>query len=420
MLASEGVRPLLAGGESELLPLLLSLAVLIAVAKLMGGLSVKLGQPAVLGELMAGLLLGPTVLDVMGWPLMGENSLGDTIHALGQLGVLWLMFAAGLEIELGDLRQAGRPSILGGVLGVVFPLAGGWLVAQAYGYPLMQALFVGITLSATSVSISAQTLLELGHLRTLEGVALLGAAVIDDILVIVSLSVFIGIAAGSGGLAAIGLQVGQMIVVLAAVTALAVVLLPRWADWAQKVQASESLLALVLSAVLLLAWLTEYAGGVAAITGAFLAGIGLGRSHLREEVEHGLHRVAYAFFVPLFLVDIGLQADLTSLQPTTLAFAGVIVVLAAASKLVGSGLGALLGGFQPGPALRMGLGMISRGEVGLIVAGVGVTEGLLPPELFSVVVLMILATTLLAPLSLRWAFARKEGTDGSARGLGSA
>lgn len=421
MQLSTGLAPVIAAaGESTVLPLLLSLALLIAAAKLMGSLAVRIGQPAVLGELVAGLLLGPTFLDLYSLPVLASESLSETIHLFGQLGVIWLMFAAGLEVELADLRQAGRPAILAGTIGVVLPLGMGWGAALLFGFPQTEAIFLGITLSATSVSISAQTLLELGRLRTREGVALLGAAVIDDLLVIVVLSLFVVVVSGGGGPAALLIQLAQMLGVLIVVGLLSLIVLPRVAEWANRIPASEGLLALVLATVLFLAWAIEFLGGVAAITGAFLAGVGLGRSHLRDEIEHGLHRLAYAFFVPLFLVDIGLQADLQALGSGAFVFALVIILVAFVSKLVGSGFGALLGGMGRKSSLRMGIGMISRGEVGLIVAGVGVTEGILEPQLFSVIVLMILVTTLITPPLLRWTFDEKEAEDAAVSSVGAA
>lgn len=412
MLFSPSLLPArLVAGESAILPLMLALALLIAVAKIMGSLAVRLGQPAVLGELLAGLLLGPSFINLLQLPLIATEGLPDTIHLFGQLGVIWLMFAAGLEVELSDLRQSGRPAMLAGTMGVVLPLLMGWGLGVLFGFPQAEAIFLGITLSATSVSISAQTLLELGRLRTREGIALLGAAVIDDLLVIIILSLFVAVVGGGGGPVDLLLQLGQMLGVLLVVGLLSLIVFPRVAEWANRIPASEGLLAITLASVLFLAWAIEYLGGVAAITGAFLAGVGLGRSHLRDEVEHGLHRIAYAFFVPLFLVDIGLQANLRTLDPTLIVFAVAVIVVAFLSKLFGSGLGARMGGMGLQSSLRMGIGMVSRGEVGLIVAGVGVSEGILEPELFSVIILMVLVTTLITPPLLRWTFKGEEAGD---------
>jgi len=382
--------------------------VLIVTAKLMAALSSRLGQPAILGELLAGLLLGPTVLDLFRLPLFESPTLSQEIHTLGQIGVLLLMFAAGLETELDDLRQAGRPALLGGVFGVLGPIVLVTATALLFDIPAQNSIFLGITLAATSVSISAQTLLEVGRLRTREGAALLGAAVVDDILEIVILAIFLVLVSGSGGLAEVLRQVGTMGVVLAVAAGLAIILLPRLAEQASRLPASEGLLAVALAAMLVLAWLTEYVGGVAAITGAFLAGVGLRRSHLRDEIEQGLHRVAYGFFVPLFLTDIGLQSNVRLLDSRFLLFSIPFILVAILSKVLGSGLGARLAGFDRSQALRLGLGMVSRGEVGLIVAAVGLAEGLLSAQEFALVVLAVLVTTLITPILLRWAVAREE------------
>jgi Kef-type K+ transport system membrane component KefB len=410
-----GVSFAAAGGGSLFLSSLLTLAVLISAAKVLGALSVRLRQPAVLGELAAGLLLGPSLLDILSRAGFGGEPVGEVIHWAAELGVVWLMFAAGLETNFEDLRQAGRPAAIGGILGVIAPLLMGWGLGLAFGLGGEQAVAIGLILSATSVSISAQTLMELKKLRSREGVALLGAAVIDDVLVVALLSVFVGAVSEGGSLSSVALGLMRMVAVLAVVGAAAYFVLPRLAGWAERLRASQGLLAIVLAAVMMLAWSVESLGGVAAITGAFLAGVGLGRSHFRHEIERGLSPLAYAFFVPLFLVDIGLRSNARALPEGAAWFTIALLVIAAASKLVGSGLGAYLGGFGRGAAVRMGLGMMSRGEIGLIVAGVVVVEGILLPDIFTVVVLMVLVTTMLTPLLLRWAFARQEVNDATAR-----
>src|SRR3990170_3449485 len=353
----------------------LVLAVVLALAKVLGELFLRLGQPAVVGELIAGVILGPTFLHIVAAPIDGADAAEETISILAQIGVLWLMFGAGLEVDLGDFRRAGRPASLAASLGVILPMLAGAGLGLAFGYSWSEAVFLGLVLSATSVSISAQTLLEMGRLRSPVGTALLGAAVLDDILVIVLV---------------------------------AWVALPRVAQLGHRMHVSQGALALVLASVLLLAWATEDLGGMAAITGAFLAGVGMARSHLREEIERGLAPLAFAFFVPLFLANIGLQANLRSLRADGLVFGLLLLLLAGLSKFVGAGLGARLGGMSGRPSLQLGIGMISRGEVGLIVAGVGVASGLLTEDLFAAVVLMVIGTTLATPFLLRWAFRREE------------
>ena len=393
------------------LQLVFALIVIITAAKAGGWLAVRLGQPAVLGELLVGVLLGPSLLDLLHWPFLVNAAephlLTETIYYLAELGVVCLMFLAGLEVDVRELRRTGSVSTLAGVLGVIVPLAFGALVMLPFGYQGQAALFVGMILTATSVSISAQTLLELGVLRSREGVALLGAAVVDDVLVILLLSVFVAVAASRAGGAAIMLVFARMLLYLGLAIA-ASFLLPRLADWVDGQPISEGLAALVLVATLALAWTAEVVGGLAAITGAFIAGLGFGRSHLRAAIGRSMHTITYAFLVPIFFVSIGLKTNVRLLTGPGLLLAFVLVIVAVVSKVLGGGLGARLGGFTGRESLRVGVGMISRGEVGLIVATVGVSAGLIQTELFSIVTLIVLATTLVTPPLLRQVFASKE------------
>jgi Kef-type K+ transport system membrane component KefB len=297
-------------------------------------------------------------------------------------------------------------------VGVIFPLALGTLVVLPFGYRGQAALFVGMILTATSVSISAQTLLELGVLRSREGVALLGAAVVDDVLVILLLSVFIAVTGSGAGGPEIALVVVRMLLFLGLATAAGFILLPRLADWADGQPISEGLTALVLVVTLAYAWIAEVGGGLAAITGAFIAGLGFGRSHLRATIGRSIHTITYAFLVPIFFVSIGLKTNARLLTEQGLLLVLVLAVVAVVSKVLGGGLGARLGGFTNRASLRVGVGMISRGEVGLIVASVGVSAGLIKTELFSVVTIIVLVTTLITPPLLRQAFASKETQHG--------
>ncbi len=397
---------------SPFLQLIFSLMVIITAAKAGGWLAVRLRQPAVLGELLIGVLLGPSLLDLLHWPFLinptESHLLTEAVYELAELGVVCLMFLAGLEVEVHEMRRAGRVATLAGVSGVIVPLALGSLAVLPFGYQGNAAFFVGIILAATSVSISAQTLLELGVLRSREGIALLGAAVVDDVLVILLLSVFVALAASDAGLAAVPLVLLRMVLYLGVAFAASFLLLPRLAHWADRQPVSEGLAALVLVAALTFAWTAEVGGGLAAITGAFIAGVGLSRSHLRAEIARGMHTITYAFLVPIFFVSIGLKTDTHLLTGPNVLLAAVLVVVAVVSKVIGSGLGARLGGFTNHQALRVGLGMVSRGEVGLIVATVGVDAGIIEPNLFAIVTIIVLITTLVTPLFLRQAFAKKE------------
>jgi Kef-type K+ transport system membrane component KefB len=392
---------------SAFLQLTLALAIIILAAKAGGYIAVRLRQPAVLGELLVGLILGPTVIDLVHLPFVSDPELlHEEINNLAALGVVFLMFMAGLEIELGEMLHSGRASVLSGILGVVAPLFMGAIAAMPFGYSNQAAWFIGIILTATSVSISAQTLLELGVLRTREGLTLLGAAVVDDVLVLIVLSIFLTLGGSASGEGSIIIIVGKMIAYLALSAALGWFVLPGIVKWIDRQPISEGLTAIVLFIILMFAWSAEVMGGLAAITGAFIAGVGLGRSHLRDKIESKMRVITYGFLVPIFFVSIGLEANLRAITGSLLPFLIVLFVVAVLSKVIGAGLGARLAGLNNASSLRVGVGMISRGEVGLIVAGIGVRQGIISQEVFTVVVVLVLLTTLITPLLLRYVFPR--------------
>lgn len=393
---------------SPSLQFILALSTLIAGARIGGALSKRLGQPAVLGELLAGVLLGPSLFNYFHQPWFTDAHLGQSVKHLAELGVIFLMFLAGLEIDLREMAKTGRAAALAGVLGVIAPIGLGLGAGALFGYPLREAVFIGIVLSATSVSISAQTLMELGMIRQREGLTLLGAAVIDDVLVILVLSVFLAL---GGGAASLGDVLGvflRMLVYLIAGAALGYFLIPRLTERIARAPIRQGVMSFVIVTALLYAWAAEIVGGIAAITGAFLVGLAFARSSFRQEIEHNFSALTYGFFVPLFFVSIGLEANVRSVTGSGLLFGAVLILIAIVSKVIGSGLGARWGGLTRGESFRLGLGMISRGEVGLIVASVGLSEGLIDQTIFSQIVLVVLVTTLLTPLLLRWAYARAE------------
>ncbi len=399
---------------SAFLQLTLALALIIFAAKAGGYMAVRLRQPAVLGELLAGLILGPTIIDLVHLPFVSDPALlQEEISDLAALGVVFLMFMAGLEVELDEMLRSGRASLLSGMWGVIAPLFLGAIAALPFGYTDQAAWFIGIILTATSVSISAQTLLELNVLRTREGLTLLGAAVVDDVLVLIVLSIFLALGSSTGGAGSVIAVVAKMLAYLVLSAALGWFVLPRIVAWIDRQPISEGLTAVVLFITLVFAWSAEVMGGLAAITGAFIAGVGLGRSHLRNQIESKMRIITYGFLVPIFFVSIGLEANLRAITGTLLPFLIVLFIVAVLSKIIGAGLGARLSGLSNQESLRVGVGMISRGEVGLIVAGIGVREGLISAEVFTVVVVLVLLTTLVTPLLLRYVFPRPIVTRAS-------
>ncbi|MBT3190419.1 MAG: cation:proton antiporter [Anaerolineae bacterium] len=390
------------------LQFLIAIVVIIAAAKIGGYLSLKLGQPSVLGELAVGIILGPSVLDMLHWAPFTDKHLADAIAHIAELGVLLLMFIAGLELHLSDLAKSGKVSALAGTLGVFLPLGMGYGLARAFSFDDQSALFIGLVLAATSVSISAQTLMEMKVLRTRVGIGLLGAAVFDDILVVLGLSIFVALAVGSGGFWGIVWIALRMFLYMGIAAAVGMALFPKLSRKIDSLPISQGLMAFVLIVAFFYAWSAEVLGGMAAITGAFLAGLVFARSPLKDRIETGVSTLAYSFFVPVFFVNVGLAANAKLLTGESLWLLLTMIVVAVISKVLGSGLGARIAGFTNLEALQMGAGMTSRGEVGLIVASVGVAEGMISTDIFAVIVGVVIVTTLLTPAMLRVLFAKNK------------
>ncbi len=391
---------------SPFLQLAIALVIVITAAKLAGLLSLRLGQPSVLGELVAGLLLGPSVLDLLHWAPFTDEHLGESLAHLAELGVLLLMFIAGLDLHLSDLARSGKVSAFAGTLGVLVPLGMGFAAARAFGFSLEAAIFTGLILAATSVSISAQTLMEMRVLRSRVGIGMLGAAVFDDILVVLGLSVFVALSLGAAnGIAAVALIAVRMVLYLTVAAALGIYLIPRLSHRIENLPISQGLIAFSVVVTIFYAWSSEVFGGMAAITGAFLAGLVFARSPLRDRIENGISPLAYGLFVPIFFVNVGLSANARDLTAENLWLFVVLCVVAIISKLLGGSIGALLAGFSNREAVQLGAALMSRGEVGLIVASVGISEGLIGPEIFSIIVGVVLFTTILTPTVLRGLFA---------------
>ena len=396
---------------SPVLQFLIVLVIILVAAKASGMLAVRLGQPAVLGELLAGVILGPSAIDLFAVDFLDAPYLEDSVHLLAALGVIFLMFLAGLETDLAEVNKVRRVAILAGTMGVIFPIVLGPLGSAPFGFSAKESVFVGIILSATSVSISARTLMELGVLQGRQGVSILAAAVIDDVLVILILSFFIAFAVedGSGGGAADAvLIVVRVLGFFAAALIAGRFLLPPLARWSQNAPMSEGVLATAIVVLLFYAWSAEYVGEVALITGAFLAGLFLRRTEVHRIIDEKMHTLSYGFFVPIFFVGVGLSADAGGFEGADVLLLVVVSLVAVVSKVIGCGLGARLAGEPLLSALQIGTGMISRGEVGLIVASVGLSQGLIDTDLFSVMVLMVLVTTLVTPVLLKLAFVRKK------------
>lgn len=394
---------------SPFLQLAIELAIILLAAKLAGYISTRLGQPSVLGELLAGIILGPSLFDVLNLPIITNNlQLETTIHELGEMGVLLLMFIAGLDLHFNELLRNVKVSAYSGLLGVIFPVGLGWVAGKLLGMDQQTALFLGISLGATSVSISAQTLMELKVLKSRIGLGLLGAAVFDDILVILGLSTFLAFIQGAGSWTGFLIILGRMIGFFTLSVAFGLWILPRISRLTNHLPISQGVLTLSIIIMLVYGITAELLGGMAAITGAFLAGLMFSRSHEKERIEAGMAPLAYGLFVPIFLVGIGLSINIRDLRLDSIFLTFSIILVAIIGKFLGAGLGARLGGFNWRESQQMGVGMISRGEVGLIIANIGLAEGLISGEVFSAIIGMVLVSTLVTPPLLRLLFQPKS------------
>jgi len=388
------------GGHELVLQFILQLVLILFAIKLAGHISVRLGQPSVLGKIVIGIILGPAVL---GWV---QDT--DVMDVFSQIGVLLLMFLAGLETDLKDLNSNMKAAVLIAVGGVIAPIGMTYGLAQLFDFTTPEAIFLGLLLSATSVSISVQTLRELGWLNTKEGSALLGAAVLDDIIVVILIAIamsFFGTGAGSD--VSIGLLIGKKVLFFVVLLLASRWLVPLFIKLFSMFKVTQ----VVLTAGLIIAFGFAFFAeslGVAGIIGTFFAGIAIGQTKYKEEIEHKVDPIANSLFVPFFFVSIGLAVSFDGIGDQVW-FLVLFTVISILSKMIGCGLGAKVSGFNTRSSLGIGSGMVSRGEVALILAAMGLESGLLHPEYYTSAIIVVILTTVVTPPLLKVFFGtRKE------------
>jgi Kef-type K+ transport system membrane component KefB len=416
------------------LQLALLLAILLPACKLAASLFSRLGIPPILGELLVGVVLGPGAINLLHLHLFEGGEATGALMLLAQLGGLVLMFVAGIETDIDRMREASVTAFLVALSGVIWPFFLGAAAAHLLGLSWQTAFFLGGALTATSVSISARTLMDAGKMSSPEATVILGAAVIDDVM---GLFVLAFLAAGSTtkgasfGLAPMASAWIQQRIPLAGnhpllllMTLISVSVLvfffvgygaaQRWLDplvlQLRKLSATEAVPSCILALVLIYAISAEWLGSVAGITGAYLLGYVFAGSELKADVERSFYAIGHGFLIPLFFVSIGLSSDYRALSGHWTLLLTIFVV-AIFSKLVGCGLAALGSGMSWVRSIRVGCGMISRGEVGLIVTTMGASTGIFGRSDVAVMVAVVLLTTLVTPLLLRGAFHLKDEDD---------
>lgn len=381
---------------------LLFLAIILVSTKVMGIFSRKVKMPQVVGALVAGVILGPSVLD-----LVQLESDGSFLTYTAEIGVILLMFSAGLETDLSELKKNGVASFIVAVCGVLVPLAGGFAAYALYFHvdvsdfrECLKAIFVGVVLTATSVSITVETLRELGYLKGKVGVTILGAAIIDDILGIIVLTIVTSLQDTSVNPTTVMLKIVAYFVVIGIIWFVLSRLKNILESWDHLRRTS----ILCLAFCFLLSYITEEFFGIADITGAYFAGLMLCSMKIEGYVSRRMEIPSYLIFSPVFFASIGMKTKLDGLTGSLILFSVILLVIAILTKVIGCGLGAKLCKYENKEALQIGVGMISRGEVALIVAQKGYQAGMLDDALFAPIVLVVIVTTLITPILLGLVF----------------
>lgn len=384
---------------------LCDIAVILLSTKLLGLATRKFQMPQVVGALLAGLILGPAMFG-----LVQET---DFVKKTAEIGVIVLMFCAGMETDLKEMKKSGKASFIIALIGVIVPLIGGYAIAAAFNRPgmiesdargslFLQNMFIGVILTATSVSITVETLKELGKLKTRSGNAILGAAIIDDVLGIVALTVITSMADTSVHLGVILLKIAGFFAFSLVAGVAFHKFYVTWIMHAERGLHRHVLIAFVFC--LLMSYIAETFFGVADITGAFIAGVVISSTQRTKFLASKFDVLSYAYLSPIFFASIGLKVSLPKMDAAVLLFSAALVIVAILTKVAGCGIGGKVCGYTNKECVRIGVGMISRGEVALIVASKGEALGLMGSAFLGPVVLVVIITTIVTPVLLKVAY----------------
>lgn len=386
---------------------LFDIAVILLSTKALGLVTKRFKLPQVVGALLAGLVLGPAVLNIL-----HET---DFIQQLAELGVIVLMFTAGLETDIKELKKSGAASVVIAILGMIVPLILGFILANFFNTNnsldsslFLQHMFIGIILTATSVSITVETLRELGKLNSNAGNAILGAAIIDDILGIIALTI-ISSCASSDTSTNIWIVIGKILLFFILAIMVGIVVF-RLMNKEMKTHNTDLRRFVIFSFVfcLLLSYAAEEFFGVADITGAFIAGLILSGTERKHYILSRFETSSYMLLSPIFFASIGIKVEIPKMSKEIIIFSILLIIIAVISKIIGCGLGAKLCKYTNSEALQIGTGMVSRGEVALIMANKGNALGLMSSIFFGPVVIMVVITTIISPILLKLVFHKEN------------
>ena len=397
--------------EAGFIEVIIAVGILLAAAKLMGELFSRIKLPIVLGELLAGMIIGPFALGAfLLHPDTGESILqiGPELRTLGEIGAIVILFMAGLEMTPKEFLRGGKASFTVGTLGVVVPFFAGLLVFQAFGFDALQAMMIATALTATSIAISIQVLKEFNKIKSPEARLIIAAAVVDDILAIAVLSVVTSFGGAEAidniDLVDVTFTILKVLGFFAAILITAIFVIPKVITpriWKATGSVEGIATASFFGAAAIAGML-----GLSPIVGAFAVGMALSATKVFEKIENFISRIGL-IFAPLFFAIIGAQVDFRTVNLDVLMLSAVVIAIAISTKLLGCGLPSILFLKNKTAGMRVGIGMISRGEVGLIVAGVGLSSGVLTGDVYTTIVLMVAVTTIITPIWLKMDYRRE-------------
>jgi Kef-type K+ transport system membrane component KefB len=397
---------------SEFLHIVISLGVLLFAAKIFAELFARLKLPIVLGELVAGIIVGPFALG--GLPLFNGEPivvLDETVKHIGEISAIVILFIAGLEITPREFLRGGAASFTVGSLGVIVPFFVGYYVFTLYGLAALESVLVATALTATSIAISVQVLSELGKMQTKEARLILGAAIVDDILAIAALSV-VTTMVQTGNTAPDILEITFLILKILGLFVVllvgAVILVPRILHVERLWRSEGSVEGITTAAFFGAAGIAAFIG-LSPIVGAFSVGMAVASTRVIKQIGEYVSKLEI-IFAPLFFAIIGEQVDLRGINLDVLYLAGLIVAIAIITKLIGCGLPSMIFLKDRTKAMKVGIGMISRGEVGLIIAGLGVSSGVLASDTYTSIIIMVAATTIITPIWLKIVYKKEDET----------
>ncbi len=385
---------------------LFDIAIILLSTKVFGLISQKLKMPQVVGALFAGVILGPAFLDIL-----HET---EFIHQMAELGVIVLMFTAGLEADIKELKKTGKAAAVIAILGVLIPLLGGFLVSYTFSErvgvidtsALLQDIFIGVILTATSVSITVQTLKELGVLNSRSGNTILGAALIDDILGIIILTIITSLADRSVSIYSVFIKIILFFIFAIIVAFIFNKLFRIWTEKYHEDMRRFTIMAFVIC--LLLSFIAEDFFGVADITGAFIAGLIISNNEKTRYINSRFETLSYILLSPIFFASIGIRVEVTEMTTDVFIFTIVLLIIAILTKIIGCGIGAKLCKYSIYEAIQIGSGMVSRGEVALIVANKGIAVSLVNSTFLTPIVIVVVITTVITPILLEKSFSKEK------------